>query len=289
MRLHIVPVLAGILMAFSACSRPKPIVVGSKDTTEQRLLAEIAAQHLERSTGMTIRRQFGLGDTQVIYQALLSGEIGLYPEYSEIAVADLLRETPSGDPGVIFERARIELKRVALLEYLSPLGFDRKTIIVTSTAGHEQIVTASQAAATGARWNLGLTQDAQNRITGLPAFKQYRFEMGAPARTLKSSEFFPAMEEGMVNLVLTASTDGHLTSPKWKALEDDKMVFPSAPAAFLVRDDVLAADGKIRAALEQLAGKISLDEMRKMNAAIDLSERTVESVATGFLMSVGLI
>ena len=288
MRSHIFPVLAGVLMVFSACSRPKPLVVGSKDTTEQKILAEIVAQHLEHHAGIEVRRQFGLGDTQVIYQALISGEIGLYPEYSEIAITDLLREIPSGDSGVIFERARLEMKRIALLEYLAPLGFDRKAVIAISAAGHEGLVTASQAAANGARWSLGITQDAQKRVTGLPALNLYPFEMGAPTRTLKASELFPAMEEGMINLLLTTSSDGHLMSSKWKALEDDKMVFPAAPVALLVRDDVLAADSKIKPALDQLAGKISLQEMRKMNAAVDLNDQFVENVAADFLKSAGL-
>src|SRR5262249_18657249 len=162
--------------------------------------------------------------------------IGLYPEYAEVVLTDLLKETPSGDPGVIFERARLELKRIAHLEYISPLGFDRRTVLAIRASGQEALKSATQAAQSDVRWNIGLTQEMHNRATGFPALAQYPFNMGSPPRPMKATALFPAMEEGTVNLVMTSSSDGHLTLSKWKALDDDRMVFPAAPVALLVRD-----------------------------------------------------
>jgi osmoprotectant transport system substrate-binding protein len=276
------------LLLFSGCSRRKPIVVGSKDTTEQQILAEIAAQHLEHQTGNRVRRRFGIGDTGIAYQTLLDGEIGLYPEYADVVITDLLKETPDTDPAVIFERAHTELKRRALLEYLSPLGFISKTEIVVTAAGHEALSTASEAAASNTRWSIAVTKEMQDRKTGLAAFQEYPFQMAAVARTVRSRLLFPAMEENMVNLVLTSSTDGNLGYNKWKTLKDDRMVFTLTPVALLVRDDLLAANSDLRSALDQLSGKISLEAMRKMNSAVEIHDRSVENVATEFLKSSGL-
>lgn len=285
MRWRLFPALMGILLISASCSKPKSIIVGSKDTVEQQLLGEIAAQHLEHRLGIAVKRQLALGDTRIAYQALLEGQIELYPEYSGVIVRDLLRERPGTEPEVVHEYARLELKRRSLLEYLNPLGFDSRTTLVIAAAGNESLKTASQAAASATRWKIGLSPD---RDPSLPGLNVYPFQMGAPVHTMRSTALFVAMDEKKVDLVLTAASDGHLTSPKWQALEDDKKVFTPAEAAFLVRDDVLTGNPEARATLDQLAGKISLDAMRKMNAAVEMEQRPVADVAAEFLRSAGL-
>lgn len=285
MRWRLFPALTGILLILSACSKPKSIIVGSKDTVEQRLLGEIAAQHLEHRLGIEVKRQLGLGDTGIVYQSLLEGQIELYPEYSGVIVRDLLRERPGTEPDVVREYARLELKRRSLLEYLKPLGFDSRTTLAIAAAGNEDVKTASQAAASAIRWNVGLPLDREGSLPGL---NRYQFQMVGPVRTMKYTALFPAMEEKTVNLVLTALSDGHFTLPQWKVLEDDKNVFTAAEAAFLVRDDVLTRNPEARGALDQLSGKISLEVMRKMNASVEIDDRPVGDVAAEFLRSAGL-
>lgn len=128
-------------LLLTACSRPKPIVVGSKDSVEQQLLAEIVAQHLEHRLGVPVQRRFGMGDTRIVHQAMLNGDVSLYPEYSGLIVSELLRETPGTEASIVFERARSEMKRVELLEYVAPLGFDAPTALVVRAAGNEAIST----------------------------------------------------------------------------------------------------------------------------------------------------
>lgn len=279
--------LTGCFLILGACSRPKPIVVGSKDTAEQRLLGEIAAQHLERRLGIEVKRQLGLGDTRIAYQALLDGQVDLYPEYSGVIVRDLLKDTPATAPDVVHEYARLELKRKSLLEYLKPLGFDSRSALVIEAAGHESINTVSEAAAApNRRWKAGFPLA---RESSLPALNQYLFQFGAPTRSMQSSaSLFPAMEEKAIDLSMTSLSDGHLTLPKWKALVDDKNVFSPAEAAFLVREDTLAAHPDVRETLDLLSGKISLEAMRKMNAAVEIDQRPVPEVAAEFLGSAGL-
>jgi len=276
------------LLLLTACSRPKPIVVGSKDSVEQQLLAEIVAQYLEHHLSVPVQRRFALGDTRNVHQAMLNGEISLYPEYSGLVVSELLRETPGPEASVVFERARLEMKRVELVEYTARFGFDAPTALVISAAGNEAISTATQAAASPTRWKLGISYEFQNRASGLPSLNTYRLEMGAPLRSMKDDELFKALEQNTVSMVTATLSDPRLTSSAWKALEDDQHAFAPAEAALLVRDDVMTTVPNLRQTLTQLSGKINLETMRKLNAQVVIDMRAIPDVAKEFLKSAGL-
>ena len=109
-----VPSAALLCAVFLAsCSSKKPIVVGSKNETEQMLLGEIVAQHLEHRLGRPVQRRSGLGNTGVLYQSLLSGEVGIYPEYTGLIESDILKEQANSDPQIVLARVRQEMGRVA--------------------------------------------------------------------------------------------------------------------------------------------------------------------------------
>ncbi|MEO5922741.1 MAG: glycine betaine ABC transporter substrate-binding protein [Bryobacteraceae bacterium] len=277
------------LLFLTSCSRPKPIVVGSKDSLEQQLLGEIIAQHLEHKMQTPVQRRFAAGDTRTVHQSMLDGGISLYAEYSGLIMSEVLRETPGPQASVVFERSRQEMKRIELVELLPPLGFNSPTALVIRAEGNEQITRATEAAASPTRWKVGVSYEFQNRPTGLPSLNTYRLEMGAPLRSMDADDLFKALEaKDPVTLVTASLSDGHLTLPKWKALEDDQHAFAPAEAAILVRDDVLTAEPNLRAALMQLSGKISLETMRKLNAEVVLKERKMADVAAEFLKSAGL-
>jgi glycine betaine/choline ABC-type transport system substrate-binding protein len=265
-------------------------VVGSKDSPEQQLLAEIIAQHLEKRLGVPVQRSLSAGDTRALHQAMLDGAISMYPEYSGLVVSEILRETPSPDAPVTFERARQEMKRTEMIEFLAPLGFNSPTTLVIRAAGNEKLSTATDAAASPTRWKMGVSYEFQNRPTALPSLRTYRLEMGAPMRSMKEEELFRGLEDekNPVTMVAATLSDPHLTQPTWKALKDDQNAFPPAEAAVLVREDVFTTEPKLRGALLELTGKINLDAMRKLNARVVLEERPVAEVATEFLKSAGL-
>lgn len=277
------------LIVLAACSRTKPVVVGSKDSVEQQLLAEIISQHLEHK-GIPVQRRPTGGDTRTVHQTLIDGGISLYPEYSGLIVSEILREIPSPSPTITFERARGEMQRIELVEFFAPLGFSNPTALVIRSAGNETISIASQAASSPTRWKIGLTYEFQNRPSALPSLNTYRLEMGAPLRSMNEQDLFKAMEDkdNPVNMVITNLTDAHITLPAYKALEDNLSSFPPAEAGILVRNDVLAAQPNLRGALLQLSGKFSVETMRKLNARVALDQRPIPEVAAEFLKSAGL-
>ena len=270
----------------ASCGSKKPVVVGSKNETEQMLLGEIVAQHLERRLGRTVVRRTGLGGTAILYQSIISGEIGVYPEYTGLIASEILKEAADSKPEIVLARVRGEMDRVQL-QVLDPLGFDNPSAIVAKATGMEKINNLSDAANTDKRWKLGISSEFQFRSDGLQALSSYRIPL-MPPRVLAPKQLFTALEKGDVDMIAARATDGRLSSPDWKVLADDRNVFPSYQAALLVRKDLIAAEPGLRPALAELSGKFSADIMRKLNAEVDVSGRPLSAVAADFLTQAGL-
>jgi osmoprotectant transport system substrate-binding protein len=263
------------------------VVVGSKNDTEQIVLGEIVAQHLERRLEAKVERRLGLGGTETLFQALIGGTVGLYPEYTGTIGSVILKEQPSSDPATVLERARSEILRVAQSELIGPLGFDNPPVLVVRAADAVRFRTLSAAAAGDARWKIGVTFDFQQRDDGLRALNRYRLPLGAAVRSMDPKDLFPALEKGQVNMIAATATDGRLDSAGWGTLADDQKVFPPQQALLLVRQDLLDADPRIRAALAELAGRITQSAMRAMNAKVDVGRQPAAEVAGAFLAEAG--
>jgi osmoprotectant transport system substrate-binding protein len=285
--LRVAPAVLVCACLLASCgSSKKPIVVGSKDETEQLILGEIVAQHLERRLGRTVGRRLGLGTTAIIYQAVLSGEVGLYPEYTGLVEAEILKEPADKDPQIVFNRVRQEMSRVPQIDVLDPLGFDSPSAMVVRASDAQKIANLSDAARADARWKLGLTYEFQSRADALRALAPYRLPL--ETRVIDPKQLFAELEKGDVNMIAARATDGRLTSPDWKILADDQKVFPSYQACLLVRKDLAAAEPMLRPALLELSGKFNLETMRKLNAQVDVEHRPVAAVASDFLAQAGL-
>ena len=251
------------------------------------LLGEIAAQHLERRLARTVQRHFGLGETAILYSTIITGEAGIYPEYTGLIESEILKEPANSDPQILLARVQREMARTAQIEVLDPLGFDTPSVVVVRAAGSEKIATLTDAAGVDKRWRLGITYEFQTRPDGFPRLATYHLPAGAP-KVVDSQQLFPSLENGEVDMIAAHATDGHLVSPDWKVLADDRKVFPSYEACLLVRQDVIAAEPGLRPALAELSGKINADMMRKLNAEIDVKKRPLATVAAEFLSQAGL-
>jgi osmoprotectant transport system substrate-binding protein len=269
----------------ASCNSKKPIVVGSKNETEQMLLGEIVAQHLEHRLGQPVERRSGLGDTAILYQSILSGVVGVYPEYTGLIESEILKEQANPDPQIVLTRVRGQMDAMQI-EVLDPLGFDNPSAMVIRAQGAEQIASLSEAAKVTKRWKLGIPYDFQSRSDGFQALASYRLPLDAP-RTLDKKQLFAALAKGDVDMIATRATDGHLT-PEWKILADDQKVFPPYQACLMVRKELIAAEPGLRAALAELSGKIHADTMQKLNAQVDLMNRPLAMVAADFLAQAGL-
>ena len=263
-------------------------MVGSKNEPEGILLGEMVAQHLERRLDGNVRRQLSLGNTAITYQALLTGQIALYPEYSGLIETEILKETPNPDPAILIERARGEMNRVAQSELLDSLGFDSHAVMAVQAVNAPGGGTLSAAADGPSKWKIGVSFSFQDRSDGLPALNHYRLPLGAAVRAMDGKDLFPALLKGDLNMIATTATDGHLASNDYKVLADDKKAFPAQFASVLVRKDKLADEPRLKGALQELTGKITVAQMRKWNAQVDVEKKPVAEVAATALAEIGL-
>lgn len=282
--------LLAAALAAAGCGNGPKIAVGSMNSTEQVLLAEIVAQHLEHRLGRKVDRRPNLGQTVNAYQALQSGEINLYAEYSGSIVTEILKEQPSPDASLVFQRARGEMKRTAQADLLDPLGIENPFVAVirADDPRASKVSTLSEAAAVSDGWALGVTAEFQQLSDGMPALTQYKLPMKAAPRSMDGGVLFKTLEQGAVTMIVVRATDGNLTQTKWKTLRDDRNVFVPKQAALLVQDNLLVAVPAARPALQELSGKFTTEKMRQLNAQVDLSYLQPKDVAASFLAESGL-
>ncbi len=280
------------MLTTAGCGKTtKPIVVGSKNFTEQVVLGEIIAQHLEhRLAGVKVVRQLNLGGTLLTYHALLNGQISLYPEYTGTVMAEILKEAPATDPAQALERSRGEMRRLAQVEVLDPLGVDNffAMVIRGDDARKLKLATLSQAAQVKDGWKLGLGYEFDGRMDGMPALNKYHLPLSGSPRIMDLGLMYKALELGQVTMVAANATDGPLAAHDWTMLADDQKVFGSYQACVLARQDALSTEPRLKPALAELSGKFTNDGMRKLNAAVDVDHRQVRDVAADFLRQAGL-
>jgi osmoprotectant transport system substrate-binding protein len=283
-----VVVLAAVGLGDCGSNRRDSIVIGSKNFSEQALLGEILAQHIETRTHLPVVRRFYLAGSYICQQALLAGRIDTYVEYTGTALTAILHDPIERDPSAVFQRVRSEYKQRFGLNVLPSLGFDNTFAIVIrgEDARRLSLKTISDAAPYSSHWRAGFGFEFSERPDGFPGLAQiYGLRFAESPRILDLGLLYRALLEKQVDLVAGNSTDGLLAARDLVTLEDDKHYFPPYEAVPVVREDTFTRHPEVEDALKDLAGKISTDEMRKMNSAVDGQHRDAAEVAREFLRS----
>ena len=288
--------LAGVigLLVLSGCSKPggkPPLRVGSKNFTEQVVLGEIVAQHLEHRLHRTVQRSLNLGGTLLAHQALLSGQIDLYPEYTGTALVAVLKDPVAYDPAAVLARVRSEYEQRFHAEWLDPLGIDDTFAMVISgpQARAQHLETLTDASKIPEPWMLGVGYEFEQRADGLPALeKTYRLRWKAAPKTMDLGLLYKAMEQGQVTMIAANATDGMLSKMDLTVLRDDQHAFPPYQVCVVARQDALNQTPGLREALLELSGKLTNQQMQNLNFQVDAQHRAVAQVAGDFLRQSGL-
>lgn len=285
-------VFAGAV-ALGSCGavRHDEIVVGSKNFSEQALLGEIVAQHLEARTHREVTRRFYLAGSYICQQALLAGRIDLYVEYTGTALTAILHDPLQSDSAEVLRRVRSEYQRRFGLEVFPSLGFNNTFAIVVrgEDARRLHLKTISDAVPFAHEWRAGFGYEFMERPDGFGGLaRTYGLAFRETPRILDLGLLYRALLEKQVDIVAGNSTDGLLAARDLTMLEDDKHYFPPYDAVPVVRADALARFPQMRAALLELAGKINDEEMRRMNYEVDGEHRDIADVAREFLRAKGL-
>jgi osmoprotectant transport system substrate-binding protein len=273
------------------CTREHPITVGSKNFTEQVILGEIVAQHLEHRLGQRIARKLNLGGTMLAHQALVQGDIDLYPEYTGTALTAILKMPPAGGAAAVIKRVRKEYLARFALEWLDPFGFNNTfaMIIRGSDARTHKVASLSDAVRYAPGWNLGVGYEFQQRPDGLAGLLNiYHLPLKGSPKTMDLGLLYKALDQGQVSMVAGNATDGQLSVLDAVVLEDDQRYFPPYDCALVVRAAILKDHPPLRQALAELGGRFTDLTMRNLNYQVDGDHRPVRDVAEQFLRDAGL-
>jgi osmoprotectant transport system substrate-binding protein len=274
------------------CTKERPITVGSKNFTEQVILGEIVAQHLEHRLGRRVDRKLNLGGTMLAHQALVGGEIDLYPEYTGTALTAILKLPPAYDPAAAVALVRAEYHTRFGVEWMDSLGFNNTFAMVIrgEDARKSKIETLSDAARYSPGWILGVGYEFQQRPDGLAGLlKTYNLPIHGSPKTMDLGLLYKALEQREVNMVAANATDGQLSVLDVLVLRDEKRYFPPYDCALAVRRESLEANPPLRQALTELVGLFTDLTMRKLNYQVDGEHRPIRDVAEQFLREAGLL
>ncbi len=293
--IRVVVSLIVVALLFAACSRASAVTlkVGSKDFTEEFILAEMYTLLLE-DAGFKVERKFNLGGTPIAHAALVKGDIDLYPEYTSTGLLTVLKQQPIADPKAIVEAVRKGYQEQFKLVWLEPAPFNDTQALATTKEVSEKhgIKTYSELSGKASELRLGGPAEFAERADGIKGLQQayggFQFKEFKQLGT--GSLRYEALRNGQVDVVVAFGTDGQINGLGLVLLRDDKSFYPIYQAAPVVRADVLDKNPKIAEALNKLAPLLTDDIMAGLNWKVDGPEkREFAAVARAFLQEKGLL
>lgn len=260
------------------------VVVGSKNFTEQIILGELVAQVLERH-GVPVSRRFNLGGTFICDRALRSGDIDVYVEYTGTALTAILNQPAARDGEAALVRMR-ELYAERGLGVLAPLGFNNTFAILVrrQDAMDYGLQRISDLQAVAARWTPGFGYEFIERADGYRGLTDaYGLRFAREPRVMDLGLMYRALAAGEVDVVAGDATSALIESLDLRMLEDDRRFFPPYHAVPVVRRTVLLRVPDVARALATLGGRLTDDEMRRLNHAVEVRKEDVAAVVRRFL------
>lgn len=253
--------------------------VGSKRFTESYILGEVITRTAQRIVGVQAEHKPGLGNTAILFAALKSGAIDVYPDYTGTIALELLG-----------------LSRVPVLEelnrQLAPHGLEAGIFLGFGNA-YALAMREEQAAKRSIRRiadlkefgaaRLGLSPEFLNRRDGWPALRDTYDLDDLPVRGLEHGLAYEALAKGQVDIIDVYTTDPKIVSNGLRVLDDNQRFFPDYEAVLVYRADLPQRHPAAWARLTKLQGSIAAVDMMAMNAAVELQGRSFAAVADDWL------
>ncbi|WP_434578105.1 glycine betaine ABC transporter substrate-binding protein [Thermoanaerobacterium thermosaccharolyticum] len=276
----------------SGCGKSSgTVVIGSKNFTEQIIMGNMLATLVEKNTDLKVDRKLNLGGTDVAFNALKSGDIDMYVEYTGTGLVNILKKPTQNNSDAVYNEVKKDFKEKYNLDWLEPIGFNNTYTLAISPSVEEKYhpKTISDLKKISSNLVLGSTMEFTERPDGYPGLKKTYNIKFKSVKGMDSGLRYPAIEKGDVDVIDAFSTDGMLKAYNLTVLKDDKNFFPPYYAAPLVRDDTLKKYPELKDVLNKLAGQINDETMRELNYKVDKLGEDPRTVADDFLKSKGLI
>jgi len=263
--------------------------VGSKNFTEQFVVAEIYAQALE-AAGIKVERKVNLGGTLIAHKALEEKQIDLYPEYTGTMLLAVLKGEPMADRKAVYDKVKAEYATKGLVVLNeAPLNNTYNMVVRPETAAQYKLETLSDLARVSKELKLGAGPEFRDRKDGLPGLKaKYGMEFKEDLQMAIGLRY-QALASKQIDVVNGYATDGMISALKLTRLKDDKNLWPPYYLAPVVRRDALDANPKIAEVLNRVSALLNEANMSEMNYKVDNDKEEPKDVARAFLKAKGIV
>lgn len=269
----------------------KPAVtIGDKNFAEENILGQLYAQAL-KAKGFTINLKSEIGSSEIIYKALTSGQIDLYPEYTGTllsAVAEQTKLPTSAAAAYSQAKAFLEPKGFTLLNY-TPFYDSDALATLPSYASANKLTSVADLKPLGKKVTLGAAPEFATRFEGLKGLEQ-EYGVKPTFKPISIELSYKALESKQVDVQDVFSTDGQLLGGKFKVLADPKHVFGFQNVAPVVKQSVVSAEGPAFAeTLNKVSALLTIPAIQQMNKAVSIDKQAPATVAEQFLKANGVI
>ncbi len=278
---------------YCGAASPQTLKIGSKNFTEQFIVAELYAAALE-SAGFKVERKINLGTTLVAHEAVRTGAIDIYPEYTGTGLSAVMKAqgVTETDPQKVYEMVRAHYEKEFKLTWLKPSGVNNGYAIIVrpETAREMGLKTLSDLAKVAKKLKLGAGPEFGDRRDGMRGLKEvYGIEFGEFRQFAALRLRYEALAQKQIDVANGFATDWQIAAQKFVALEDDKGLFPPYFLAPVVRMDTVAGNRKIVETLEGVGTLIDNATMQGLNRQVEVDKKEPRQVAADFLKAKGLL
>lgn len=270
----------------------QPLIIAGKLGTEPNILIQMYKLLIENQTDIKVELKENLGKTAFLYQALKSGAIDLYPEFTGTITKTLLKNPPksSNNARLVYEQAKLGIKREDDLVYLRPMAYQNTYALAVkqdfATKYHLQTISDLQKVSSFAI--AGFTLEFSQRADGNKGL-QSKYQLNLKVKTMEPALRYKALERGDIQVIDVYSTDSEIRRYHLKVLQDNRQLFPPYQGAPLMRAETLKKYPALKPVLNQLAGKITTKQMQELNYQVDVLKKSPRQVAQKFLSEQGLL
>jgi len=286
----------GLGASYTPSLLPKPekenLVIAGKLGPEPEILANMYKILIEENTDMTVTVKPNFGKTTFLYEALKKGDIAIYPEFTGTVTESLLKPAPQvgHDPETVYQAARDGIKQQDDLALLKPMAYQNTYAVAVprKIAQEYGLKTISDLKKVEGQLKAGFTLEFNDREDGNKGLQKV-YGLNLQVSTMEPALRYQAIQSGDIQITDAYSTDAELARYDLVVLQDDKQLFPPYQGAPLMKESLLKKHPELEGILNQLAGKITAEQMSQMNYQVGVEGKSANQVARDFLVKEGVI
>ncbi|MBC1436502.1 ABC transporter permease/substrate-binding protein [Listeria rocourtiae] len=285
-------ITASVIIAPYFTGPQKELVIAGKLGSEPEILINMYKQLIENDTDLSVKVKPNLGKTSFVYNALKSGDVDIYPEFTGTVLETFLKEPAKNhDPEAVYEQARDGLAKTEKMAFLKPMKYNNTYAVAVAPqfAKVYNLKTISDLKAVQNSVKAGFTLEFSDRDDGYKGLQKLYGLTFDSLKTMEPKLRYSALKAGDINTLDAYSTDSEIAQYKLKVLQDDKQLFPPYQGAPLMLESTLKKYPELKEPLEKLAGKITDQEMSEMNYEVNVKGKSAEEVAKNYLKKEGLL